>query len=65
MTTKVTKYAVYEIAPDAREYGRLLKIYKNKQAAEKAVEKSIYRYMKERDVYIYLTFKKGQAMKTL
>lgn len=52
MVEKVVKYAIYEITPDARKHGHLLKIYKSKQAAEKAVEKSIFRYMKEREVYM-------------
>ena len=52
MTSRETRYAVYEISEDTREHGRLIKNYKSKQAAEKAVKKSIYRYMKEREVYI-------------
>lgn len=52
MVERIVKYAVYEINEDTREHGRLLKTYKSKQMAEKAVKKSIYRYMKEREIYI-------------
>ena len=40
-------YKVYEIAPDCRKHGRLLRSYRSFCHANSFMSKSIYRYMKE------------------
>lgn len=46
-----TIYKVYEISPECRKFGRLKKVYFTKRLAEKYMNASIYRYIKE-DIYI-------------
>lgn len=47
VTVRSTEYNVYEIGKDCRINGRLLKTFKKKDSAEKFMEQSIYRYMRE------------------
>lgn len=48
----VKEYRVYEITPEFREHGKLLKRYKSKDRAYAFMNKSIYRYVKEREVLV-------------
>lgn len=49
----VTVYKVYEIRPDCRKHGKLLKRFKTKRAAESYVNMSIYRFMREGRVLVF------------
>lgn len=42
-----TIYKVYEVSPDCRRYGRLRKTYLTKALAERDMNGSIYRYIRE------------------
>lgn len=48
--TEKKTYKVYEITPDCRKHGRLLKSYRSIDRANNFMAKSIYRYMKEERV---------------
>lgn len=52
MQREKTIYKVYEVSVGFRRFGKLVKIYKTKQLAEKYMNKSIFRYMKQ-DILIY------------
>ena len=47
VTVRSTVYNVYEVGKDCRANGRLLKTFNKKDSAEKFMEQSIYRYMRE------------------
>ena len=51
-----TVYKVYEISPECRDFGKLLKTYFAKKSADKFAEKSIYRYVKEDKVLVVTIF---------
>ena len=47
VNVRSTVYKVYEVGKDCRVNGRLLKTFNKKDSAEKFMEQSIYRYMRE------------------
>ena len=42
-----TIYRVYEVSPDCRKHGRLRRIYLTRDLAERYMNGSIYRYIRE------------------
>lgn len=49
-------FNVYEITPDCRTHGRLLRSYKSKERAYAFMNKSIYRYMKQKNVAVAVIY---------
>ena len=49
----VTIYRVYEMSPEYRKHGRVIRDYKTLKGALNCVDKSIYRFHLEKKVLVY------------
>ena len=53
MSDFVTTYRVYEVSPECREHGKVIRDYKTLKGALNCVNKSIYRFHLEKKVLVY------------
>jgi hypothetical protein len=53
MSDFVTIYRVYEVSPEHRKHGKVIRDYKTLKGALNCVNKSIYRFYLEKEVLMY------------
>lgn len=53
MSDFVTIYRVYEVSPEHRKHGKVIRDFKTLKGALNCVNKSIYRFYLEKEVLMY------------
>ena len=54
MTDFITTYRVYEVSPEHRKHGKVIRDYKTLKGALNCVNKSIYRFYLKKQVLMYI-----------
>ena len=54
MSDFVTIYRVYEVSPEHRKHGKVIRDFKTLKGALNCVDKSIYRFYLEKEVLMYM-----------
>ncbi len=57
--TTETVFKVLEITPEFREKGKFLREFRTREAAERFMKKSIFRFMREEEKVLAPGFKRG------